>query len=65
VIKHINPLSFLETQDRFTIEFTGLTKWLFYRKTQDISEIVSLNNGNALVDRGIDIAVQDLSKPDC
>jgi hypothetical protein len=24
VIKHVNPLSFLETQDKFTIEFKGL-----------------------------------------
>jgi hypothetical protein len=60
VIKHVNPLSFLETQDKFTIEFKGLeASGCFTAKHKTLSEIVSLlKNGNALIDRGIQIALQ-------
>lgn len=60
VIKHTNPLSFLEAQDRFTIEFKGLEpSGCFTARHKSLSEIVSLlKNGNALVDRGIEVALQ-------
>ena len=60
IIRHINPLSFLETQDRFTIEFKGLEpSGCFTARHKTLSEIVSLlKNGNALIDRGIEVALQ-------
>ena len=60
VIKHINPLSFLEAQDRFTIVFKGSEPSdCFTARHKTLCEIVSLlKNGNALIDRGIEIALQ-------
>jgi len=60
VIKHVNPLSFFETQDKFTIEFKGLeASGCITAKHKTLSEVVSsLKNCNALIDRGIEIALQ-------
>jgi hypothetical protein len=60
IIRHSNPLSFLETQDRFTIEFKGLEpSGCFTARHKTLSEIVCLlKNGNALTDKGVEIALQ-------
>lgn len=60
VIKHVNPLSFLETQDKYTIEFKGSEKsGCFTCRHRTLSEIVAhLKNGNALTEKGIEIALQ-------
>jgi len=60
VIKHVNPLSFFETQYKFTIEFKGLeASGCITAKHKTVSEVVSsLKNCNALIDRGIEIALQ-------
>lgn len=59
IVKHINPLSFLEIQDKYTIEFTGTEQsGCFTLKHKSLSEIVSaLKNTNALTDKGIDNAI--------
>jgi hypothetical protein len=60
IIRHINPLPFMEIQDKYTIEFIGSERsGCFTIKHKSLSEIVSvLKNGNALAERGIDIALQ-------
>ena len=60
VTKHISPLSFLEVQEKYTIQFKGSEpSGCFTARHKTLSEIVSLlKNGNALIDRGIEIAVQ-------
>ena len=60
VIRHVNPLSFLEAQDRYTMEFKGMEpSAVFPLKHKTLSEIVAiLKNGNALTDKGIEIAIQ-------
>jgi hypothetical protein len=59
IIKHKNPLSFLERQPRYTIEFRGSEpSGNFTLKQKTVSEIVSeLKTGNALSETGIDIAI--------
>jgi hypothetical protein len=59
IIKHKNPLSFLELLQRYTIEFKGSEpSGNFTIKHKTISEIVSeLKNGNALCDSGIEVAI--------
>jgi hypothetical protein len=53
IIKHKNPLSFLELQPRYTIQFEGSEpSGNFTIKHKTISEIVSeLKNGNALCEK--------------
>jgi hypothetical protein len=60
VTKHISPLSFLEAQDKYTIEFKGSEpSGCFIARHRSLYEIISLlKNGNALTDRGIEIALQ-------
>jgi hypothetical protein len=60
VTKHISPLSFLEAQDRFTIEFRGSEpSGCFTARHKSLSEVVSLlKNGNALTDKGIEVVLQ-------
>lgn len=57
-IKHKNPLSFLELQPRYTIQFKGSEpSGNFTVKQKTIAEIVAeLKNGNALCDNAIDVA---------
>lgn len=59
IIKHKNPLSFLELQQRYTIQFRGSEQsGNFTAKHKTLSEIVGeLKNGNALCERGIDVAL--------
>jgi len=59
IIKHKNPLSFLELQPRYTIQFKGSEpSGNFTIKQKTIAEIVAeLKNGNALCDNGIDVAI--------
>jgi hypothetical protein len=59
IIKHKNPLSFLELQQRYTIEFRGSEQsGNFTIKHKTLSEIVSgLKNGNALCEYGLDVAL--------
>jgi hypothetical protein len=60
IVKHINTLSFLKLKKRFTIEFRGMEpSGCFTMVCVTISEIVTeLEEGNALHDRGIKIAIQ-------
>jgi hypothetical protein len=60
VTKHINPLSFLELRDKYTIEFRGLEpSGCFTAKHKTITEMVSqLNDGNALTDNGLEVMLQ-------
>jgi hypothetical protein len=60
ITKHVNRLSFLEIQDKYTIEFRGIeSSGCFVIKHKSISDIVNrLKDGNALNDKGIDIAIQ-------
>jgi hypothetical protein len=57
IIKHKNPLSFLDLRDKYTIEFIGSEpSGCFTTKHKSIAEIVAeLNDGNTLTDRGLDI----------
>ena len=59
IIKHKNPLSFLELLQRYTIQFKGSKpSGNFTIKQKTISEIVAeLKNGNALCENGLDIAI--------
>ena len=59
IIKHKNPLCFLELQQRYTMEFRGSEQsGNFTVKHKTLSEIVAeLKNGNALSERGIDVAI--------
>jgi hypothetical protein len=59
IIKHKNPLSFLELLQRYTIQFKGSEpSGNFTIKHKTISEIVAeLKNGNALSENGLDIAI--------
>jgi hypothetical protein len=59
IVKHKNPLSFLELQQRYTIQFRGSEpSGNFATKHKTISEIVGeLKNGNALCENGIDVAI--------
>jgi hypothetical protein len=59
IIKHKNPLSFLELQQRYTIQFRGSEQsGNFTIKHKTLSEIVSeLKNGNALSEYGLDVAI--------
>jgi len=59
IIKHTNLLSFLELQQRYTIEFRGSEpSGNFIVKQKTIAEIVTeLKNGNALCEMGIDVAI--------
>ncbi len=60
IIKHINPLSFLELRDKYTIEFRGSEQsGCFTTKHKSMSEIIAeLNDGNALSEKGIEIMLQ-------
>lgn len=60
IIRHINPLSFLEAQDKYTIEFKGMEpSGCFTLRHKTLAEIIAvLKNGNALTEKGIDIAIQ-------
>jgi hypothetical protein len=59
IIKHKNLLSFLELQQRYTIEFRGSEQsGNFTLKHKTLPEIVSgLKNGNALCEYGLDVAL--------
>ncbi len=60
IIRHINPLPFLEAQDRYTIEFKGMEpSGCFTLRHKTLAEIIAiLKNGNALTEKGIDVAIQ-------
>lgn len=60
ITKHINPLSFLELRDKYTIEFRGLEpSGCFTTRHKSITEIAAeLNDGNALTDRGLEVMLQ-------
>lgn len=64
IIKHKNPLSFLELQSRYTIQFKGSEpSGNFTVKQKTISEIVAeMKNGNALCENGLDVAITAQSK---
>jgi hypothetical protein len=59
LIKHRNPLSFLEMLQKYTIEFSGSEpSGNFTIRHKTLSEIVGeLKNGNALHEYGLDIAI--------
>jgi hypothetical protein len=59
IIKHKNPLSFLELKQRYTIEFRGSEQsGNFTIKHKTLSEIVAeLKNGNLLSEYGLDVAI--------
>ena len=59
IIKHKNPLSFLEIRQKYTIEFKGSEQsGNFTIRHKTLGEIVSeLKNGNALSENGLDIAI--------
>ena len=58
-VRNKNPLSFLELQQRYTMEFRGSEQsGNFTIKHKTLSEIVSeLKNGNALSEYGLDVAL--------
>jgi hypothetical protein len=57
IIKHKNPLSFLDLRDKYTIEFVGSEpSGCFTVKHKSLAEIIAeLNDGNTLVDKGLDV----------
>jgi hypothetical protein len=59
ITKHKNPLSFLELQPRYTIQFKGSEpSGNFTVKQKTIAEIVAeLKNGNALSEYSLDVAI--------